>query len=65
MGKQETMEIDADGGYTIIEGPTAMLRWRGTVLEQRFKVTHFNYGREVGCDFEWRPVPALNEDSGE
>lgn len=69
MGKQETIDnVDWGGpsyGYTITEAPSAMLRWRDQVLEQRWHITHYKDGRVVHVEDEWRPVPALNEDSGE
>jgi hypothetical protein len=39
------------------ESPTCRLRWRGGVLQQKWRVVEFEGWREVAERFEWRDIP--------
>lgn len=42
--------------------PTGALRWRSGVLEQQYRHISWSNGKPVGCHFEWRDVPSVDED---
>lgn len=50
-------EAVAVANKTSTEIPTAQLRWRGAVLQQKWRVIEFEGWQEVAERSEWRDVP--------
>jgi hypothetical protein len=59
-GAQKGAELMLEGTLTR-EEPTAQLRWKAGVLEQRWSITTIQNGVTLGVEGEWRAVPSADD----